>query len=162
MIDGKSVVDEALLKAKAFISKNEYVFAVREERQNVTPKLDALGKPKRKKGAKKELAKKVYNEKIAGKQLTRKQAIAIIAEEVGMTPAGASTYYGNLKGLGGCKMRVNVVLDLEIVGSDDQEQVARNIVDALDQEMVEFHRTDYRPKAHVIVHNISYRRVTED
>ena len=62
-----------------------------------SPKLDAIGKPKRKKGAKKELAKSVYNQHIRDKGLTRKEAIAIIMEKVGMSQQGASTYYHNLK-----------------------------------------------------------------
>lgn len=61
------------------------------------PKLDDEGKPKPKKGAKKELAKKVYAEQIEGKVSTRKEAIEILVKEVGLTPAGASTYYANLK-----------------------------------------------------------------
>ncbi len=62
------------------------------------PKLDAAGNPKQRKGAKKELAKKVWEDN-ADKQTTmpRKEWIALLCEEVGLTAAGASTYYANLK-----------------------------------------------------------------
>lgn len=92
--DTLNVWRDALKRAETFIRGNSYIFAKAEDDE---PKLDATGKPKPKKGAKKELAKKVYAEKIDGKGLTRKDAIAILADEVGMTPAGASTYYANLK-----------------------------------------------------------------
>lgn len=94
-IKGRELVGVATERAKTFIANHQYVFAVPEE--DATPKLDATGKPKPKKGAKKEMARKVYDEQIRDKGLTRKEAIAIIAEDVGMSPGGASTYYANLK-----------------------------------------------------------------
>jgi len=94
-LTGKPLVEQATSKAKTFIANHQYVFAQPEE--DATPKLDACGKPKPKKGAKKEMARKVYDEQIRDKGLTRKEAIAIIAEDVGMSPGGASTYYANLK-----------------------------------------------------------------
>lgn len=60
-------------------------------------KMDATGKPKPKKGAKKDHAKRVYADEIHGRGLSRKDAIALLAEKVGLTVAGASTYYANLK-----------------------------------------------------------------
>lgn len=94
-VDASQLVSGALTKARKFISTHQYVFAKPEEEK--APKLDAAGNVKPKKGAKKELAKKVYNEQIKDNDLSRKEAIAILVEEVGLTPAGASTYYANLK-----------------------------------------------------------------
>ena len=94
-IGGQELVDLAFEKAKTFIENHSYVFAVPDE--DAEPKLDAIGNVKPKKGAKKELAIKVYNEKIRNKDVTRKDAIAILMEEVGMSAGGASTYYANLK-----------------------------------------------------------------
>ena len=82
----------AKLKADKPWSFKDYTLEENGER-----KLDATGKPKPKKGAKKELAKQVYADHIEGKGLSRKEAIAIMAEKVGLTPAGASTYYANCK-----------------------------------------------------------------
>jgi hypothetical protein len=79
----------------------EHPWAIKEyvnEDEDGEPKLDAAGNPKQRKGAKKELAKKVWADN-ADKQATmpRKEWIALLCEEVGLTPAGASTYYANLK-----------------------------------------------------------------
>ena len=82
-------------KALEFITENSYIFATPDDSAPV--KLDATGAPKPKKGAKKELAKQVYTDEILGKNLSRKDAIAIIMEKVGMSAGGASTYYANLK-----------------------------------------------------------------
>jgi hypothetical protein len=94
--DAKDLLAIAYQKATRFISSHQFVFAVGED-ENATPKLDAAGKPKQKKGAKKENARRVYDEKIRNTDTTRKEAIAILVEEVGLTPAGASTYYAQLK-----------------------------------------------------------------
>jgi len=98
-IDGETnmerLVQSALEKSKTFIANNEFVFARPEENQ--APKLDAAGNVKPKKGAKKDLAIKVYNEQIKDKGLSRKEAIQIIMDEVKMSSGGASTYYANLK-----------------------------------------------------------------
>ncbi len=59
-------------------------------------KLDAVGAPKRKKGAKKALAIEVYNRE-KGTERTRKEWIDLLMEEVGLSKAGASTYYASLK-----------------------------------------------------------------
>jgi len=95
-VDRKALLSESYKKAVEFIMANQFVFA-KPEYDEGEPKLDATGKPKPKKGKKKEMAIKCYNEKIKDKGLTRKEAIAILMEDVGMTPAGASTYYANLK-----------------------------------------------------------------
>lgn len=93
---GKELVALAYEKAKAFLAANAYVLAKPEA--DATPKLDAAGNVKPKKGAKKEMALRVYNEQIKDVDgMTRKRAIEILMEEVGMTAGGASTYYANLK-----------------------------------------------------------------
>ena len=80
-------------KARILKSNNMWMFAKSE-----TPaKLDDEGNAKPKKGAKKTLAMEVYAEFIKDKVAARKDAIAILVEKVGLTPAGASTYYANLK-----------------------------------------------------------------
>lgn len=56
----------------------------------------ADGKPKAKKGATKELTQELYL-KNKDKGWTRKQFIDLFVKEAGMTDAGASTYYSNLK-----------------------------------------------------------------
>ena len=92
-LDGKHLLATAEAKATKLVTDNPWMFAKPE----AEPKLDANGQKKPKKGAKKELAKTVYAEQIDGKGLSRKDAIAILVEEVDMSPAGASTYYANLK-----------------------------------------------------------------
>lgn len=96
-LTGHTLVNLALARAQNFIADHPYVFAEPDEDLDAPPKLDAQGKPKAKKGAKKEMARKVYDEKIRNEGLTRKESIAILVEEVGLSPAGASTYYANLK-----------------------------------------------------------------
>jgi len=94
-LKGKDLVGLAYDKAITFIKNNQYVFAKKED--DAPPKLDAAGKPKAKKGAKKERAIQVYNEKIKDKITSRKEAIEILVAEAGLTKGGASTYYANLK-----------------------------------------------------------------
>ena len=83
----------AKVKAAKLIKDQPWIFATTEKE----PKLDAEGNIKPKKGAKKELAMEVYRTDIVGKIDVRKDAIAILVKKVGLTPAGASTYYANLK-----------------------------------------------------------------
>ena len=59
-------------------------------------KVDKYGKPKPKRGAKKELAKALY-QKHKDEDLTRKQWIELLVKDADMTKAGASTYYSGLK-----------------------------------------------------------------
>ena len=92
--DMAEIADDVDRRVKALEAKHPEMF---KDYETAEVKMDATGKPKPKKGAKKDLAKKVYAEKIEGMNLKRKDAIAILAEEVGLTPAGASTYYANLK-----------------------------------------------------------------
>ena len=63
----------------------------------VDAKLDSDGQVKPKKGSKKILAQKVYDEEIKGKDLSRKQAIELLVAAGVSTPAGSSTYYAKLK-----------------------------------------------------------------
>jgi len=72
----------------------DYAAEAAEEDQ----KLDASGNPKQKKGAKKEAAKRVWDDNFdKQKTMARKEWIALLCEEVGLSPAAASTYYANLK-----------------------------------------------------------------
>lgn len=93
MLDVENILLMAKAKALTLVTDNPWMFAVVDGE----PKLDASGNVKPKKGAKKDMAKKVYNDLIKGKVTARKDAIAILVKEVGLTPAGASTYYANLK-----------------------------------------------------------------
>ena len=90
-----AVYEVAYDKAAEFIKENSYIFARADDDAPV--KLDATGAPKPKKGAKKALAIEVYADEIAGTNMKRKDAIAILMEKVGLTSGGASTYYANLK-----------------------------------------------------------------
>ncbi len=86
-------------QAAKLIEEQAWMFIVdvdsRQEIENADPEVVKAGMAK--KGARKVLALKVYREKIEGKDLKRKEAIAILCEEIGLTPAGASTYYANFK-----------------------------------------------------------------
>jgi hypothetical protein len=77
-----------------FIAENPWVFAKTED--DTPPKLNPDGSLAPKKGDKKVIAKKVYEDN-KGKINTRKEWIALLVKEVGLTEAGASTYYANLK-----------------------------------------------------------------
>lgn len=79
-------------QAKNYIEGNPWVFAKLE----AVEKFNNDGSPASKKGDKKLLAKEVY-EANKGKLTTRKEWIELLVKEVGLTPAGASTYYANLK-----------------------------------------------------------------
>ena len=84
-----------IAKEKAILLKknHKWMFA----KSDTPVKLDENGNAKPKKGAKKILAMEVYAEHIKDKVTVRKDAIAILVDKVGLTPAGASTYYANLK-----------------------------------------------------------------
>lgn len=85
----KSIAD-----AVKYIDENPWVFAKPDD--ETPPKLNPDGTVAPKKGDKKVIAKKVYEEN-KGKVNTRKEWIALLVKEVGLTEAGASTYYANLK-----------------------------------------------------------------
>lgn len=87
---------KSINQAQRYIDTNPWVFSTGED-ENAPPKLDANGNIAPKKGDKKIIAKKVYEEQIKDKVITRKEAIALLVKEVGLTPAGASTYYSNLR-----------------------------------------------------------------
>lgn len=89
---------DALLKmseerANKMFNEHPWLFAKPE----TDAKLDSNGQVKAKKGSKKILAQKVYDEQIKGKNLSRKESIAILVEAGVSTPAGSSTYYAKLK-----------------------------------------------------------------
>lgn len=90
---------KAKTQADALLEEQTWMFLADEDAradiENADPEVVKAGKAK--KGARKVLGLRVYSEKIDGKDLTRKEAIAILVEEVGLTPAGASTYYANFK-----------------------------------------------------------------
>lgn len=83
--------DLANRKAEKYIKNNSWVFAKPDEE----PKVDSEGNPKKKKGAKKDMAIELYgkyrNEK------SRKEIIQLFIDEIGMSKAGATTYYHNMK-----------------------------------------------------------------
>lgn len=60
------------------------------------PKLDAAGNPKKRKGAKKDEAEALYKRMNDGNN-DRTAIIAALIDEVGMSKAGATTYFHNLK-----------------------------------------------------------------
>lgn len=84
----------AIQKAQTYIQENPWVFAKAED--DTPPKLDSNGNVAPKKGDKKVMAKELY-EKNKATVTARKDWIALLVKEVGLTEAGASTYYANLK-----------------------------------------------------------------
>lgn len=97
-MNGVGDFDTAYEKAKKYVTKNPWVLAKPEHTSTYVPKstVDALGNPKQKKGAKKAAAQKFWKEN-QGKFNTRKEWIEALMEAVGLTRAGASTYYYNLQ-----------------------------------------------------------------
>ena len=65
------------------------------EDENAAPVVDDRGNRKRKKGKKKEMAAELYQEHRLTK--TRAEIIALFMEEIGMSKAGATTYFHNNK-----------------------------------------------------------------
>ena len=88
---------DVLEKSRKHIGNSPWVVMEWEVEQTGEPKMDAAGNPKQKKGAKKEMALKVYEANKHNTDLTRQDWIKLLMDEVGMTKAGASTYYANLK-----------------------------------------------------------------
>ena len=93
------VLVAAKVSAAELVDKQAWLFIADEEArqdiENADPEVVKAGKAK--KGARKVLALKIYRDQIEGKDLKRKEAIAILVEEVGLTQAGGSTYYANFK-----------------------------------------------------------------
>jgi len=95
-LDMNQLFSFATDKAIKHLKKSPWIFAKHE----TEPKLDAAGNPKKKKGAKKEMAIKLYKKLVEennGKFPARQDAIKRFVDEIGMTPAGASTYVANCK-----------------------------------------------------------------
>lgn len=85
-----SVWRTAQKQASLFIQKNSWATVEPDD----VEKLDAAGNPKKKKGAKQEMAIALYAEHWSK---PKKEIIEIFIKEIGMSPAGASTYYYNCK-----------------------------------------------------------------
>lgn len=83
-------------RAIAYVDANRWVLAKPEYEYEPKQTVDALGQPKQRKGAKKEAAI-VFWKSNQGKFTTRKEWIAALADNVGLTEAAASTYHHNLK-----------------------------------------------------------------
>jgi len=90
-LDPQALLAKATTKALAYIEENPWVFAVAEDDE---PKLDAQGKPKRKKGAKQEEAARIYQEVEGGE---KKVIIERFMAELDMSKAGATTYFYNMR-----------------------------------------------------------------
>lgn len=86
----------AVRNATEYLQNNDWVVST-GDKVSSEPKIDAAGNIAPPKGAKKIKAKALYKEKIEGKVITRKEAIELLCKEVGLTPAGASTYFSNFK-----------------------------------------------------------------
>jgi ABC-type oligopeptide transport system ATPase subunit len=99
VVEGKPNTTKAIAKAVAFITNNPWSTVKPENVSYYVRKseVDALGKPKQKKGAKKAIAIAFWNANMKSKDITRQSAITMLMEAVGLTKAGASTYYHNLK-----------------------------------------------------------------
>ena len=100
--EGQIDLELAEKRAVSFVDSSPWIFAKPDvPYSSVGPaKLDAVGNPKRRKGAKKELAIKCYkeNKELADEnKWARKDWIKCLMEEVGLSEGGASTYYANLK-----------------------------------------------------------------
>lgn len=102
VMDRVDLLASARAEAEAKLEEFAWTFATDGETtdiENVEPEVVKAGKAK--KGARKVLALRVYNEKIkdavAEGTMTRKVAISILVDEVGLSAAGASTYYANFK-----------------------------------------------------------------
>lgn len=89
-VDADDVFDVATQKAEKLIAEMPWVFAKPEEEV----KLDAAGKPKRKKGAKQEAAAEIYKEMKGG---DKKDIIERFMKDLDMSKAGATTYFYNMR-----------------------------------------------------------------
>lgn len=92
------ILTEAKAKSEKFLVEMAWSFVEddsKAEIENAAPELVRAGRAK--KGARKVYGAKVFAKKIKGKDLTRKEAIAILMEDVGLSQAGASTYYANFQ-----------------------------------------------------------------
>jgi hypothetical protein len=85
----------ALPKATKFIAARPWVLA-KPDYTTEPSGTDALGQPKRKKGAKKDAALAFWKAN-QSKYSSRKDWIEALADNIGLTKAAASTYHHNLK-----------------------------------------------------------------
>lgn len=95
-LPGKAALEVAVPKAAAFVESHPWVLAKPEVDYQPTSKVDALGEPKQKKGAKKSAAITFWKEN-QGNFETRKEWLDALMENVGLTKGAASTYHHNLK-----------------------------------------------------------------
>jgi hypothetical protein len=104
VIKAIEVLQEARERAESFTSPDgEFAWTLAgysdtdAEIEDADPEAVRAGRAK--KGAKKVLGLRVYRNEIAGPyadgEMTRKEAIAILVEQVGLSHAGASTYFAN-------------------------------------------------------------------
>lgn len=99
VVSGQDInLNAAEERAIKYVAKNPWSIIKPEYNNYYEPKstVDALGQPKQKKGAKKEAAIAFWNAN-QGKYTSRKEWIEALAENVGLTPAAASTYHHSLK-----------------------------------------------------------------
>ncbi len=88
--DLNALLSLSVERAMKFVGENEYVFAEKD-----TPvKLDSKGKPKKKKGWKRDEAERMYQE---NKGMLKKDFMDLLIKELDMTKAGAQTYFYNCK-----------------------------------------------------------------
>ena len=89
-VDVEDVFEVATIKTHAFNEQYSWTYAKPEEEV----KLDAQGKPKRKKGAKQEEAAQIYAE-LKGQD--KKVIIERFMKDLDMSKAGATTYFYNMR-----------------------------------------------------------------
>lgn len=85
---------EAQARARRFIEENPW--SIRDYATEEGSPVDVDGQPKQKKGAKKDQAEDLYRKMNDGKN-DRNAIIQALVDEVGMSKAGATTYFHNLK-----------------------------------------------------------------
>ena len=97
-VDIESVYIRSYEQASEYILNNEWI-SLSEEKlvKEGKVKTDCLGKPKRKKGVKKDMALDFYKKNVGEVEWTRKEWIQQLMDYVGLSANGASTYYANLK-----------------------------------------------------------------
>lgn len=87
---------EAQRRAKNMIESQPWAIIDYAAERNETPKIDAAGKPKKRKGAKKAEAEALYRELNDGNN-DRLKLIEALMSQVGLTKGGATTYFHNMK-----------------------------------------------------------------
>lgn len=92
VFDMNTLFSLSVNRAVKFVDQHPYLYEKKEKDEQ--PKLNAHGKPKRKKGAKKEEACRIYRE---NKDKSKKEIMELFMKQLDMSKAGASTYYYNCK-----------------------------------------------------------------